>query len=528
MSEKPSPTSTVPVSDASSENEVKWLLYAAEILGRWGDRMWAFTSALFLLELFPGTMLLPAVYGLVVGLCVILLGALIGEWVDRTPRLAAVRLSLMTQNSCVALAALVLTFALLYKDSMPDSGKIWCVVGFLLFAVLADCGRVAMNIIVEKDWVVVIAAGNKSHLADMNATIRRIDLTCQILSPIIIAQIMTFSAHYVGTIVVSAWNLLSMFAEYFILLKIYHAVPALADPKATKVVMERSRNQQLVRKVFRSCFALSDGWKTYMTTTVASAGFGLALLHMTVLSFGGVTNTYVRTQGLSESVISIAMAFGAAVGIAGTFVFPVLRKKIGLERTGLNALFLQLVFLTLCVVSIWLPGSPFDPTFSKTTRGNESWIEQASENRNITDIDSRRWITRPVEELSSVIVFLLGMVGARFGLWMADLTISQLLQENVLDKERGVVGGVQSSLNRFMDLLKFLLVVGLPNPESFGILIIVSFLFVVMGDLSYAWYSYKTRGHIMPHCGPPPGGRAGSLRHDDIVLRHEEIIPSRV
>ncbi|GAV02539.1 hypothetical protein RvY_13086-2 [Ramazzottius varieornatus] len=142
MSEKPSPTSTVPVSDASSENEVKWLLYAAEILGRWGDRMWAFTSALFLLELFPGTMLLPAVYGLVVGLCVILLGALIGEWVDRTPRLAAVRLSLMTQNSCVALAALVLTFALLYKDSMPDSGKIWCVVGFLLFAVLADCGRV--------------------------------------------------------------------------------------------------------------------------------------------------------------------------------------------------------------------------------------------------------------------------------------------------------------------------------------------------------------------------------------------------
>ena len=112
-----------------------------------------------------------------------------------------------------------------------------------------------------------------------------------------------------------------------------------------------------------------------------------------------------------------------------------------------------------------------------------------------------------------------------FRLWMADLTISQLLQENVADKERGVVGGVQSSLNRFMDLLKFLLVVCLPNPESFGILIIISFLFVVMGDLSYTYYSYKTRGHIMPHCGPAP---AGTFRHDDIVLRHEEIVPVRV
>ena len=88
-----------------------------------------------------------------------------------------------------------------------------------------------------------------------------------------------------------------MFAEYFILLKIYHAVPALADPKASKEKVERSRNQRLLRKVFRSCFALSDGWKTYMSKTVAPAGLGLALLHMTVLSFGGVTNTYVRTQG---------------------------------------------------------------------------------------------------------------------------------------------------------------------------------------------------------------------------------------
>jgi Ferroportin1 (FPN1) len=52
-----------------------------------GDRMWSFTGALFLHELFPGTMLIPAIHGLVTGLSVILFGPLIGEWVDRTPRL---------------------------------------------------------------------------------------------------------------------------------------------------------------------------------------------------------------------------------------------------------------------------------------------------------------------------------------------------------------------------------------------------------------------------------------------------------
>lgn len=57
-----------------------------------GDRMWTFTAALFLLELFPGTLLLPAIYGFITGICVILMGSVIGEWVDATPRLKGKRL----------------------------------------------------------------------------------------------------------------------------------------------------------------------------------------------------------------------------------------------------------------------------------------------------------------------------------------------------------------------------------------------------------------------------------------------------
>lgn len=105
-------------------------------------------------------------------------------------------------------------------------------------------------------------------------------------------------------------------------------------------------------------------------------------------------------------------------------------------------------------------------------------------------------------------------------LWMADLTITQLIQENVPERERGVIGGVQNSFNRFMDMFKFILVICLPYPETFGILIMISFIFVISGDCFYGYYSYKTRGHLLPHCGPAPVNHEPHSLHLQIVSCH--------
>lgn len=51
-----------------------------------GDRMWHFAISVFLIELYGRNLLLTAVFGLVVAGSVLLLGALIGDWVDRNPR----------------------------------------------------------------------------------------------------------------------------------------------------------------------------------------------------------------------------------------------------------------------------------------------------------------------------------------------------------------------------------------------------------------------------------------------------------
>ena len=78
-------------------------------------------------------------------------------------------------------------------------------------------------------------------------------------------------------------------------------------------------------------------------------------------------------------------------------------------------------------------------------------------------------------------MFLLGIILARFGLWIVDLTINQILQERVAEDKRGVVNGVQDSLNNSLDLLKCVLVIILPHMETFAILIFLSFVSINIG-----------------------------------------------
>ncbi len=49
--------------------------------------MWQFAVGLFLVELSPQSLRLTATYGFASGGAILLFGAIIGHWVDTTPRL---------------------------------------------------------------------------------------------------------------------------------------------------------------------------------------------------------------------------------------------------------------------------------------------------------------------------------------------------------------------------------------------------------------------------------------------------------
>ena len=96
----------------------------------------------------------------------------------------------------------------------------------------------------------------------------------------------------------------------------------------------------------------------------------------------------------------------------------------------------------------------------------------------------------------SLLLLLAGVLGARFGLWMFDLSVSQLLQEKVIEEERGVVSGVMNVFIAVMDMLHYVLAIAAPNPQHFGILTFISVGFVGSGLLLYASYVHKVRGHL--------------------------------
>uniref|UniRef100_A0A3B4Z5F5 Solute carrier family 40 member n=1 Tax=Seriola lalandi dorsalis TaxID=1841481 RepID=A0A3B4Z5F5_SERLL len=367
----------------------------------------------------------------------------------------------------------------------------------------------------------------------MNATMRRIDQVTNILAPLAVGQVMTLASNVVGCGFILGWNLVSLIVEFFFLSRVYRIVPALSiKPPALEEdeVYLQSMERRLPLKEITDlplCFrrfrwlvsTCKDGWRAYYRQPVFLAGMGLAFLYTTVLGFDCITTGYAYTQGISGSLLSLLMGVSAITGLMGTVMFTRLRKTYGLVNTGIISSCLHLGCLLLCVCSVFAPGSPMDLSLLMpyiTSNSSSELGGMASQRQKHTyplrggsnqpllpDRSSIHWTNNTVlfdnvpsgsapESYISIILLFLGVITARI-LWSFDLTVTQLLQENICESERGVVNGVQSSMNYLMDLLHFIMVISAPQPQHFGILVIISVLFITTGHTMYFLYAHKAK-----------------------------------
>ncbi|RUS72146.1 hypothetical protein EGW08_020088 [Elysia chlorotica] len=553
-------------------NGTNLFIYFSHLLSAWGDRMWSFGVGLFLINISPESLLLSAVYGLCMGISTLLFGSLVGDIVDKAPRLIAAQTALVLQNLFVMLCAVVIYFFLLHRKDVISEGLWVLYLVYSLIIIISIISRLtsmARKIAVENDWVVQICGSDFDMLATMTATLRRIDLATQILAPIATGFIMSFIGVEFGALFIGGWNVLSVVVEYYLLWKVYNTVPSLRQvkdlrkseihvydngelrtnqsifsalvcqgedkPVKTPCVGEvESSEETSVSGCNKLCFlgGLYKGWPVYVKYTILPAGLSLACLYMTVLGFDSITVGFIKLQGISEAILGLCMGISATVGIIGTLVYPLMRKRFGLVRTGIFGLSAELASLALCVTSIWVPGSPFDLSLGMGSPSSDSLYLSAS---NCTSVDKTYNISQPSAqrldiELTnrerndlvcqkilasqdpniSIWLFLVGIITARFGLWLADLAISQIYFENVVESERGKVSGVQIALNQFMNMMKFGLVMIFPYKHQFGVLILISFTFIGLGWLLYAIFLYRTRGHFfhfekcLVSCGDRP------------------------
>ncbi|NXY46083.1 S40A1 protein, partial [Ceuthmochares aereus] len=547
------------VSLCASKVKIVMCVYSPLLLK--GDRMWHFAVSVFLVELYGNSLLLTAVYGLVVAGSVLLLGAIIGDWVDKNSRLKVAQTSLIVQNASVILCGIILMMVFLFKTQLLTLYHGWlltvCYILVITIANIANLASTATAITIQRDWIVVVAGEDRSKLADMNATIRRIDQLTNILAPMAVGQIMTFGSPMIGCGFISGWNLMSMCVEYLLLWKVYQKTPTLAlksakveeselkqlnvkketDTKPSEGVQlivekdvtgfepQQEKEISCTARIAEPFTTFRDGWVAYYNQPVFLAGMGLAFLYMTVLGFDCITTGYAYTQGLSGSLLSLLMGASAVTGIMGTVAFTWLRRKCGLVRTGLISGVAQFACLVLCVISVFMPGSPLDLTVSPFADISARLFESeplpsiASPedkpemvfatgmpnllNGSTTPANSDPEMSPEPVPLISVSLLFAGVIAARVGLWSFDLTVTQLLQENVVESERGIINGVQNSMNYLLDLLHFIMVILAPNPESFGLLVLISVSFVAMGHIMYFRFAQKSLGKQLFVCCTP-------------------------
>ena len=182
-------------------------------------------------------------------------------------------------------------------------------------------------------------------------------------------MIFDFLGNAWAAIFIALWNILSVGLEYYLLYAIYKDFPGLSLKKIdTESHMEPSIGKvsisssilRLPKTVWESIVDTLKGWLCYMKHPARDAGLGLAFLYMTVLGFDNITWGYCLSQCVTESILGGLVGISAIIGVLGSLTFPVMRKKVGLNTTGVVGTITQLAALSICVVSIWLAGSPFN------------------------------------------------------------------------------------------------------------------------------------------------------------------------
>ncbi|VDN02586.1 unnamed protein product [Thelazia callipaeda] len=502
---KPSKKARLPSANLSG-------LYLAYGISCIGDRLWTF-SLVLLLEYIGGVRLV-CLNQLIEGIIIMALSSVIGNWMDQHTRIRGMLTVLVINNTNVALSAALLAACITMNrmdtinDGADSNYTFWhvtyvtCIVLSIITCSISCLASEMEKIAFTKDWIIVMTGKEQSPLSAANAWMKTIDLSSSVISPFAAGYIINSINYRFACLVFVIWNLLSMLIEAFITIKVYHCIPELASREETLSQVDEMQNKIKCCEN-RLCFVQHCGkllslFYTYYEQNVFFAAFGLTLLYMTVLGFDGIAIGYAKSQGLSALWLGVLRSIGAAFGIVGANLYSVIEMYSSVRRSGLIGLIAQQLSLLICVVSIWLPGSPFDPlTYFKETTIAIWWkklgdsfsfssVRNTSET-GATDIDWSTW-TSDGHSIISVFTLMLGIAAARLGLYMADLSISHIMQETIPERKRNTVFGVHDSVAQFFSVLKDVITMVLPDPRTFGILIIVSLSFILSGFLCFCYY----------------------------------------
>ncbi|THV45500.1 hypothetical protein BGAL_0481g00010 [Botrytis galanthina] len=526
-----------------------WALYLSHFLSTWNGRSYEFAAIIFTANAWPDTLVAASIRGIVRTLASICFSSGVGRWVDKSPDRLKTLLTTVTVNRIAVICASMLWFFVVESENIPENGvallrsrkddvtfrdtvKIIMFLPILGFGILEGLSANGNMLSMERDWVVVAAApeGYQYDLTHLNSSMRRIDLSCKLLAPLLISFLISKLGITFGVIVVGGMSAASWGFEMWSARRVWSSNIRLQQPKEVRndEVVSDVEARSLREKFMRGLRLHKEDFRNYFSSKVWIPSMSLSLLHFSALSYGATFITFLLNAGFSLDLITLARAAGSVVEISSTVVTPFGVRQLskahghgpydrlhgsndsdevflqgegeldesgrittGLERLGLWGLSWQ--FINLIPVTLIL------------------WILSTSTSIPSTPILSR--IISPLSPSSPLLaLFLFASLSlSRLGLWIFDLTTQQLSQTLIAPTQRSSFAGCEYSLVALFELGNYVMAIIWSRQDQFGWVALISLMAVGVSTVAYAGWVRTVRGHLVHwervgRCGGKCGG----------------------
>ncbi|KAL2067360.1 hypothetical protein VTL71DRAFT_1785 [Oculimacula yallundae] len=516
-------------------------LYISHFLSTWNVRTYEFAAIIFTANAYPDTLSAAAIRGIVRTLASICFSSTVGRWVDRNPNRLKTLLSTISANRGAVLCASMLWNFIVTSNPASPSGVVHRESGIhapgilkdgifttiLLLGIIEALSASGNMLSMERDWIVTAASphGQAYDLTHLNSVMRRIDLVCKLVAPILISVIISATNTRLGVLIVGAMSAISWPLEIYCAKRVWSRNPQLQAPKICRA--EESEETEVLRPVsvgsrlLQALQLYTQDFKDYFSSTVWIPSLALALLHLSALSYSATFITFLLSTGFSLQLITIARAVGSVVEISSTVVAPVgvryLGKarnhgrfrgrdilaegdaetllefdgvedrewstETGLERLGLWGLTWQSLNLIPVVFALW--------SLSPTSKSGSGSAPRPDPPSLLTSL-----IPHPSPTLLAFTLFTFLSL-SRLGLWIYDLTTQQLTQTLTTPSSRSSFTGVEYSFNSLFELAQNIMAIVLSRPQDFKWIAVISLVAVGVSTVMYAAWVGKMRGHLV-------------------------------
>ncbi|KAI0594018.1 Ferroportin1-domain-containing protein [Biscogniauxia sp. FL1348] len=510
-------------------------LYLSHAFSTWNARGYEFAAVLFTAAAYPNTLVAAALRMVIVYFAMILFSSSVGHWVERSPSRLRTLLSTIVCNRGSVIAGSFFWLLILSQEDLVGPDAVFVMpkndllkgAGFAVAVALGIVERLSASgnlISMERDWVVTVAApaGRPYDLTHLNAVMRRIDLVCKLMSPILISIVITaLGSVRIGVIYTGLTSVISIPVELFSAKRVWGHSPVLRAPKSLPPQQATSGPGQQAGA--RSCVArlrqFFKGLELYFSTPVWIPSMALALLHFNMLTWRATFITYLINIGYSLTVITVARAVGSVFEISSTVITPRgieymgkahhhgssplagddddddeagvglitenregsrdVQTLVGLQRFGLWGISWQLINTMPVVLALWAIAA------------------QRDEAESLSAFAGRFIAERPSLDVGWSVVLFSFLAFSRLGVWVFDLTTQQLTQTLVAPTQRSSFAGVENSVVNVFELMGAGAAIAFPQTEQYRWLALASLVSVVVSWLMYAVWVRGQRGHLV-------------------------------